>query len=127
MLCLYGDLGSGKTTLTQGLAEGLGFKGRVTSPTFGLARIYHGRRWSINHLDLYRIEPEQTGDIGIEDFVRDPKAVCVVEWPEAGRGYYPGDRLELRLSHAKGGRARRIRATALGPRSRDLLVNLRAG
>jgi len=124
VVCLYGNLGSGKTTLTKGIAAGAGFKGRVMSPTFGLMRLYRGKRLWLNHLDLYRIDAKETGDIGIEDFLHDPKAACVIEWPEAGAAYYPADRLEVRLAHAAGGR--KLAFKALGKRSRDLLRRLKA-
>ena len=52
VVCLHGNLSSGKTTLTQGLARGAGFRGRVTSPTFGVARLYRGKRLTLHHLDL---------------------------------------------------------------------------
>jgi tRNA threonylcarbamoyl adenosine modification protein YjeE len=94
------------------------------SPTFGLARLYRGRRLALNHLDLYRVGAGETGDIGIEDFIHDPKAACVIEWPEAGAAYYPKDRLEVRLSHVSSGR--RLAFKALGRRSRELLGRLEA-
>lgn len=120
VVCLYGGLGAGKTTLTKGLAVGLGFRGLVTSPTFGLAREYRGQKYSVFHLDLYRVASNETGDIGLEDYVGDPRAVCVVEWPEAGLAYMPKDRLELRLKARKDG-GRTISMKGLGPRSRALL------
>ena len=123
VVCLFGNLGSGKTTLTKGIAAGAGCRGRVMSPTFGLARFYRGRRLALNHLDLYRIAADETGDIGIEDFIHDPKAACVIEWPEAGASYYPKDRLEVRLAHVDGGR--RLAFKALGRRSRELLAGLK--
>lgn len=125
LVCLYGTLGSGKTTLTKGLARGAAFQGRVMSPTFGLARVYRGARALVYHLDLYRVGPGETGDIGIEDYVSDPRAVCVVEWPEAGEAYYPRQRLEVRLAHANGGRTRRIVFKARGVRSREILRRLK--
>lgn len=125
LVCLYGNLGSGKTTLTQGLALGAGFSGRVTSPTFGLARVYRGRRWTVNHLDLYRVGEGETGDIGIEDYLDDPRGFCVVEWPEAGAAYWPKDRLEARLKAVAGGAGRRIAFKARGPRSRMILRRLK--
>ena len=124
LICLYGNLGSGKTTLAQGVARGAGFRGSVVSPSFGLARVYRAKPWTIYHLDLYRLAAGETGDVGIEDFVGDPRAFCLVEWPEAGKAYYPADRLEVRLSPVDGGRARRIAFKARGRRSRELLRKL---
>lgn len=123
VVCLYGDLGAGKTTMTRGIAAGAGCKGRVMSPTFGLARLYRGRRLNLNHLDLYRVAANETGDIGIEDFLQDPKAACVIEWPEAGAAYYPKDRLEVRLSQS--GEGRKLAFKACGRRSREILKRLR--
>src|SRR4051794_6247011 len=120
VVCLFGNLGAGKTTLTKGLAAALGYKGRVVSPTFGLAREYRAKRLSIYHVDLYRVAAKETGDIGLEEFVGDPRGVCVIEWPQAGLDYMPKDRLELTLSPRRDG-GRTIRLKGLGPRSKDIL------
>ncbi|OGR87090.1 MAG: tRNA (adenosine(37)-N6)-threonylcarbamoyltransferase complex ATPase subunit type 1 TsaE [Elusimicrobia bacterium RIFCSPHIGHO2_02_FULL_57_9] len=125
VICLYGNLGSGKTTLTQGLARGAGFRGRVVSPTFNLMRVYKAGKRRIFHIDLYRVSVDETGDIGLEDALSDPEGICIIEWPEAGDGFYPSDRLELRLSHAEGGQARRIVLSGHGPRSRDILRRIK--
>lgn len=125
LVCLSGDLGSGKTTFTQGLARGLGFKGKVTSPTFVLARVYRGAKWRINHLDLYRVEAKATGDIGIEEYSRDPRGVCVVEWPEAGSVYYPPERLDINFSHGADAEERRLILKPYGPRAGAILRRLR--
>jgi tRNA threonylcarbamoyladenosine biosynthesis protein TsaE len=122
VVCLDGELGSGKTTLTRGLAKGAGSRNRVASPTFALARIYRSPRWLIYHVDLYRVSPDQTRDIGLEEFTSDPRGICVVEWPKAGEAYYPQDRLEVRLAHHKGGR--RLRFIGKGPRSRQIIRQL---
>ncbi|MDD5627582.1 MAG: tRNA (adenosine(37)-N6)-threonylcarbamoyltransferase complex ATPase subunit type 1 TsaE [Elusimicrobia bacterium] len=122
VVCLDGELGSGKTTLTRGLAQGAGSRNRVASPTFALARVYRGSRWLIYHVDLYRVSPDQTRDIGLEEFTSDPRGICVVEWPRAGEAYYPEDRLEVRLAHLRGGR--RLRFVGRGPRSRRIVRRL---
>ncbi len=122
VVCLHGELGSGKTTLTRGLARGAGSRSRVASPTFSLARVYRGPRWIIYHLDLYRVAANQTRDIGLEEFVSDPRGICIVEWPQAGTAYYPKDRLEVHLSHVAGGR--KLRFAAKGPRSREILRHM---
>lgn len=123
VVLLYGDLGAGKTTLTKGLAAALGYKGRVTSPTFGLAREYRGRRYCIYHVDLYRVASKETGDIGLEEFVSDPRGVAVVEWPQAGLAYFPKDRVEVRLKARKdGGRTLAFKGT--GKRSKEIVAKL---
>jgi tRNA threonylcarbamoyladenosine biosynthesis protein TsaE len=124
VVCLDGDLGSGKTTLTRGLAKGAGSRDRVASPTFALARIYRSPRWLIYHVDLYRVSADQTRDIGLEEFTSDPRGICVVEWPRAGEAYYPQDRIEIRLSHLKDGR--KLRFVGKGPRSRQIIRRLEA-
>lgn len=92
ILCLYGNLGTGKTTLTKGVALGLNVKESITSPTFGLINIYKIKNKSINkqkqiknliHVDTYRLKNEEDLiEIGIEDYLGAPDTICVIEWPE---------------------------------------------
>jgi tRNA threonylcarbamoyladenosine biosynthesis protein TsaE len=80
-LLLIGELGAGKTTLVQGLAQGLGVTETVRSPTFVLMHEYHGRV-SLYHFDAYRIKNlEELREIGFEDTVRS-EGVTVIEWGE---------------------------------------------
>jgi tRNA threonylcarbamoyladenosine biosynthesis protein TsaE len=82
VIALSGDLGAGKTQFVRGLARGLGFTGRVHSPTFTLVNEYGGGRLTLFHLDLYRLETaEQILSAGIEDFLT-PEGVSVIEWAE---------------------------------------------
>lgn len=82
VLLLSGDLGTGKTVLTQGLAEGLGIDAReVQSPTFTLIREHEGPGGRLVHVDLYRLEPAETGALGIEELLAGP-GIKVVEWAE---------------------------------------------
>jgi tRNA threonylcarbamoyladenosine biosynthesis protein TsaE len=76
---LYGEPGTGKTTLIGGIAKGLGFNGRVTSPTFNIVNEYQGRL-PLYHIDLYRLESKDIEDIGIDEYLFG-KGVCAVEWP----------------------------------------------
>jgi tRNA threonylcarbamoyladenosine biosynthesis protein TsaE len=79
---LIGDLGAGKTHWARGFARGLGFPGRVHSPTFALLHEYAGR-WPIYHLDLYRLEsPEQVFGAGLEEYLPSRDGVTIVEWIE---------------------------------------------
>ncbi|MBU1026122.1 MAG: tRNA (adenosine(37)-N6)-threonylcarbamoyltransferase complex ATPase subunit type 1 TsaE [Candidatus Margulisbacteria bacterium] len=88
IVCLTGDLGAGKTTLIQGIAEGLGVKDYVTSPTFILINEYQGNL-PLFHVDLYRLnDVSEVEDLGIEEyFTRD--GVCVIEWAEKLEGLKP--------------------------------------
>lgn len=81
VLGLQGDLGAGKTRLVQGFARGLGFPGRVHSPTFALLNHYAGGRLPLFHLDLYRLDtPAQIVGAGLEEYLHAPAGVAIVEW-----------------------------------------------
>jgi tRNA threonylcarbamoyladenosine biosynthesis protein TsaE len=89
IICLDGDLGSGKTTLVQGIAEALGVTGEITSPTFTLMNVYdittlkHESIKTFVHIDTYRLKNEQELiDIGAEDYIGQPGVVSIIEWPE---------------------------------------------
>jgi tRNA threonylcarbamoyladenosine biosynthesis protein TsaE len=84
---LSGDLGAGKTAFVRGFARGLGFPGRVHSPTFALLNEYEGGRLRLFHLDLYRLN--SAGDVrgaGLEEYLTQPDGVSVVEWIERWAG-----------------------------------------
>lgn len=98
ILTLYGDLGSGKTTFTQGLAEGLGVKERIISPTFIIVRNYESKNFY--HIDLYRIETEKDLEgLGVEDILNDKKNFVVIEWAEKLGDLLPDRRIDIRFEH----------------------------
>lgn len=81
-LLLTGDLAAGKTVLAQGIAAALGIDpGEVQSPTYTLVREHRGARGRLLHLDLYRLDAEQTASLGLEELLAEP-AVKVIEWAE---------------------------------------------
>jgi tRNA threonylcarbamoyladenosine biosynthesis protein TsaE len=112
VLCLEGQLGSGKTTFIKGLAEGLGLKRpeQVKSPTFVLMHIYKART-PLYHFDCYRLDSlEELENIGFSDFVNDPHAISCVEWAEKAGHLIPDS-------------ARRIHFKILGTSKRSIAVS----
>ena len=96
-----GDLGTGKTAFTRGLARGLGYTGRVTSPTFTIVNEYEGGRLPLFHFDMYRLEgAEDLFDIGWEDYL-DRGGVCAVEWSEQVSEALPEGSILVALSRRR--------------------------
>ncbi len=121
IVCFYGDLGSGKTTMIKGIADGLKVNPEsVHSPTFTLLQVYEQGRLPLYHFDLYRIErPEELGDIGYDEFLFG-QGVAVVEWSEKFGPLLPAERLEIHLTH-QGEEARAITMKAVGQRYRKIV------
>ena len=123
IICLFGDLGSGKTTLTKGIAQGLRVsRNSVNSPTFVLLNIYKGRL-PLFHFDLYRLD--NINDIlmiGYEEFFYG-EGVSVVEWAEKLKKLLPENYLSVKLSLTKNNQ-RLIQVFAHGRRYQELLKEL---
>ncbi len=95
---LEGDLGSGKTTLVRGLLRGLGFEGRVKSPTYTLVETYSSSSLYLYHFDLYRFTHEQEWlDAGFDELFTE-RNVCIVEWPERARRFLPDADVTIELA-----------------------------
>lgn len=118
VLCLYGDLGSGKTTFVQGLAKGLGVTGKIISPTFIIMRQYvipdliqnpeldarlHGHDNGLfYHIDLYRIGSErEIEELGLLELLNDPETIVVIEWPEKMENLLPKKRIDIFFEYVK--------------------------
>ncbi|MBM3372657.1 MAG: tRNA (adenosine(37)-N6)-threonylcarbamoyltransferase complex ATPase subunit type 1 TsaE [Betaproteobacteria bacterium] len=116
---LRGDLGAGKTTLARGLLRGLGYEGRVKSPTFTLLEPYKFSRLNLYHFDFYRfLDPEELADAGFREYFN-PQSVCLIEWPEKAPDLPPAD-LDIILEPAPAGRAVKLTAqTEIGRRCLD--------
>jgi tRNA threonylcarbamoyladenosine biosynthesis protein TsaE len=126
VVCLSGELGAGKTVLVRGVGRGWGAPLRVTSPTFVLVNEYPRPRDGsiLYHIDCYRLErAADIGSAGLEDILDDEAAV-IIEWPEHIIELLPADRLWITLVYDSPTR-RRLRFSAAGPRSTDLLVDFR--
>lgn len=100
IIALYGELGAGKTTLTQGLAQGLGIKDKIISPTFILLRSYpipQTKNYLI-HIDLYRLENiDQIASLGIKEVLENPENIVVIEWAEKLGQLLPKGALKINL------------------------------
>jgi tRNA threonylcarbamoyladenosine biosynthesis protein TsaE len=110
LILLNGQLGTGKTTFTQGLAQGMGITAHINSPTFTLLKEYPGQSRpatgphtrprvgpALYHFDLYRLDdPEEIVDLGFEDYFYSD-GVCIVEWADKADLLWPRDHLRIRM------------------------------
>jgi len=108
LVTLSGDLGAGKTTLVRGMLRGLGFEGRVKSPSYGLVETYELDGLTVHHLDLYRLgDPGELDFLGLEDLLADD-SVLLVEWPERAGGRLPASTRRIDIAHSDEARTLRI-------------------
>jgi tRNA threonylcarbamoyladenosine biosynthesis protein TsaE len=108
VLYLSGDLGSGKTTLVQGLLRELGVAGRVKSPTYSVVELYELSSLNLYHFDFYRFTNRSEWEAsGFRDYFT-PSTACVVEWPERAVGLLAAPDLEVSLAYAGSGRSARL-------------------
>ncbi|HSQ78499.1 MAG TPA: tRNA (adenosine(37)-N6)-threonylcarbamoyltransferase complex ATPase subunit type 1 TsaE [Nitrospirota bacterium] len=126
LVCLYGDLGAGKTSLSYGIALGLEVKEQyITSPTFTFVNEYEGRV-PLYHIDLYRLEdPEELENIGFEEYLGSD-GVTVIEWAERAEDELPGERLSVYLNYVNDN-SREIGFLPEGERYQKLLDALKQG
>lgn len=113
IIALSGELGAGKTTFTQGLAEGLGIKEPIISPTFILIRQYQTPKSGriFYHVDLYRLE-EDLGSIGLGEIIGNKENLVVIEWAEKAKSLLPEDVVKINLDKLEGN-LRRITVSGL--------------
>jgi tRNA threonylcarbamoyladenosine biosynthesis protein TsaE len=110
VIYLSGELGAGKTTLARGILRGLGYEGRVKSPSFALVEPYKLSRLYLYHFDFYRFtDPRELGEAGFREHFN-PESVCLVEWPENAAGVVPPADVRIELKIAGSGRQLEIDA-----------------
>lgn len=95
VICLMGDLGSGKTVFTKGFASSLEIEEAVTSPTFNIIKEYTSGQMDLYHMDVYRLDGK-VEDLGIEDYYT-KGGVTIIEWADMIEDYLPEERLEIKF------------------------------
>ena len=122
-IALYGDLGTGKTTLVGGALEALGLATHARSPTYTLIEPYETPRVRVYHLDLYRLaDASDLEMLGVRDLLTS-EAVLFVEWPERGAGWLPPSSLDIRIDY-RDETAREVTLQAHDPAGRALLATV---
>lgn len=124
IICLFGELGSGKTILAKGIALGLGIKGiSVSSPSFILMRKHLGK-FPFYHFDLYRLKtPQDILKLGYEEYLYN-EAISVIEWADRLKYLMPDEFLKIELSIIKVNSQRLLKFTARGRRYKELLEKI---
>jgi tRNA threonylcarbamoyladenosine biosynthesis protein TsaE len=121
---LVGDVGAGKTTLTKGIATGLGVDEDVQSPSFTISRVYDtSSDLRLSHYDFYRLHDAGIMADELRETVDDPQGVTIIEWAEIVTGVLPEDRLTIRIV-SPSENMRQIELAAGGEKSNALLEKL---
>ena len=101
VIALVGDLGTGKTTLTKAIAEGVGVKDVITSPTFNIVKQYDSGRLPLYHFDVYRIgDVDEMYELGYEEYFYG-NGVCVIEWSDIIEELIPEDALLIEIEYGE--------------------------
>lgn len=95
IICLEGDLGSGKTVFTKGLATSLGIEEVITSPTFNIIKEYTAGELPLYHMDVYRLDGD-VSTLGLEEYYT-KGGIVVIEWADTIRDFLPTERLEIKI------------------------------
>lgn len=95
IICLNGELGSGKTLFTKGIANGLGIEDTITSPTFTIIKEYLDGEMPLYHMDVYRLDGD-TSEVGIEDYFT-KGGIVVIEWANTIKDILPEERLDIKF------------------------------
>ncbi len=123
IVCLNGELGAGKTTLTKSIGKGLDVEEYITSPTFALINQYEGRV-PVYHFDVYRLEGvEDTFDLGFDEYFFG-EGVCIIEWADRIEEAIPEDRIVLDIEKGKEDSERLISISGHGEKYEQILKEL---
>lgn len=127
IILFLANLGSGKTTFTQGFIKGLGIREEALSPTFVLVESWEGQR-VVHHLDFYRLGKKEILAMGIQDYLLGQgeikKGIVLIEWAERCPEIWPEERIEIRIRPLKSPNERLIEITGLGSRFSTIVESL---
>lgn len=122
IICLDGDLGTGKTVFTKAFAGAMEIEDTITSPTYNIIKEYKGDM-NLYHMDVYRID-DNVEEIGLVDYFKLP-GIIIVEWSEMIKDYLPNERLEIRLIASSSNESHRvIKINAYGDRYESICENI---
>lgn len=123
VVCLNGELGAGKTTLTKSIGLGLEVDDYITSPTFSLINEYEGR-YPVYHFDVYRLEnTDELYDLGFDEYFYG-KGVSIIEWADKIENFLPEERVVLDIEYGDNIDERRINIKIYGNRYKEILEEL---
>ncbi|MTI67117.1 MAG: tRNA (adenosine(37)-N6)-threonylcarbamoyltransferase complex ATPase subunit type 1 TsaE [Firmicutes bacterium] len=123
VVCLIGDLGAGKTTLTKSITKGLEVDDYVTSPTFTLINEYEGK-YPVYHFDVYRIsDVDEMYDLGYEEYLFS-EGIVIIEWANLIEEILPKERLTIKLKRTKDLNKREINIYGKGKRYEEIIKEL---
>lgn len=117
VICLNGELGSGKTVFTKGFANAMGIKDTITSPTFNIIKEYPEGELPLYHMDVYRLDVDDDS-IGFDDYFT-KNGVCIIEWAEIIKDKLPKERLDIKFKIVDEN-TRVLTITAYGDKYEDL-------
>ncbi len=106
VICLRGDLGSGKTIFTKGFAQAMEIKEEVTSPTFNIIKEYTSGEMPLYHMDVYRVDGREN-ELGIEEYYT-KGGIVIIEWADLIPDYLPEERLDIKIKHSSEDEDKRI-------------------
>ena len=119
VICLRGDLGSGKIVFTKGFAQAMEITEEITSPTFNIIKEYTSGEMPLYHMDVYRLDGK-VEDLGIEEYYT-KKGVTIIEWADMIEDYLPEKRLDIKIKNSTEDENKRIiTITPYGKKYEDL-------
>ena len=99
VICLRGNLGSGKTVFVKGFLSGFGVTPRILSPTFTIEKTYEVDGWAVRHFDLYRLKnASEISNLGMKDTASDKNTIVLIEWAEKMQDKLPSERIEIDIT-----------------------------